>query len=191
MKRFVCVVLLLLAAAAAVTVPAGASTFLALSRQEMVAQADSVIQGRVVEVASFWNEARTAILTEAVVEIEETVLGDAAGYVRIRTFGGQVGNYRIEAHGFPTFSKGERLLLFLEPENEKDGAHRVLGYLQGEYRIRTDARGNEVAVPLFDAGARLLKRDGTEAPAARPVLLEQLKGQLRDAAARIGRPDFR
>jgi hypothetical protein len=183
MKRFVLPVLLFLAAAA---VPAPASTFLAMTPEQLAAQADSVVEGRVLEVRSFWNRERTAILTEADLEVDEALLGGAGGIVTLRTFGGEAEGYVIVAHGFPTFRTGERLLLFLEPE--EDGAHRVLGYQQGQYRIRDDAKGIAVAVPAFESGARLLLPNGAAAPAPKAMPVEQLKQQIRGAALRAGRP---
>lgn len=167
--------------------PAGASTFLVMSREELVEKADAVVAGRVVEVSSFWNRQGTAIVTEAVIEVEDSILGHAPSHVRVRTFGGRVGDYRIEAHGFPTFERDEKLLLFLEPEQE--GFHKVLGYQQGEFRIRADRSGREMAVPTWGAdSARILQEDGTPARVPRAVPLEDLKRQLRETADRVGRP---
>ncbi len=179
----------LLALAALVAAPAAASTFIALSVDELVRDAEAVVQGRIVEVGSFWNAEHTAILTEATLEVEDTVVGAAPAYLTLRTFGGRVGKLVIEAHGFPRFVLGERVLVFLEPE--QDGAHKVLGYLQGQYRIRPDAKGQAIAEPMAEFGARVLRRDGTEAPAPRAMPLVQLKGQLRDIAGRLGRPVVR
>jgi hypothetical protein len=179
----------LLALAALVAAPAAASTFLALTTEELVRDAEAVVEGRIVEVSSFWNAEHTAILTEATLEVDDAVVGAAPRFVTLRTFGGRVDDYVIEAHGFPRFALGERLLVFLEPE--KDGGHRVLGYLQGQYRIRTDAAGKAIAEPLSDFGARLLRRDGTEAPAPRARPLADLKSQLREIAGRAGRPAVR
>ena len=177
-----CAVLAVLAA-----VPAGASTFLFVPQEELVAKAQSVVQGRVIEVQSFWNRQGTAIMTEAVVEVEDTLLGRETSHVRLITFGGEVGGYVIEAHGFPTFRKGQRLLVFLEPARAgEDGAHRVLGYRQGQFEIRANKRGQEIAVPAWEAAeqVRILKADGTEATAPRAVPLTQLKSQIREIARR-------
>lgn len=184
MKRtiWVCILMLALALPA---IPVAASTFLALDREEMVELADAVVAGRVIEVSSFWNAEHTAILTEAVLEVEDTLVGSAPAYVNLRTFGGQVGNYRIVAHGFPAFELGERLVLFLEPE--KDGAQRVLGYQQGQYRLRGEP-GREMAVPAADLGARLLRPDGSEAPAPKAMPFVEFKQQIRETAGRLGRP---
>ncbi len=177
--------------ALAFVVPAAASTFLELSQEELVAQADSVVQGRVIEVQSFWNRQGTAIVTEAMVEVEETVLGRERSHVRLVTFGGEVGGYAIEAHGFPTFKKGQRLLVFLEPGRKgEDGAHRVLGYRQGEFEVRKDQRGREIAVPMWEAAerVRILKKDGSEAEAPRVRALDELKREIRETAGRRKTP---
>lgn len=172
----------------ALAAPAGASTFLALSQEELAEQADAVVLGKVLTVDSYWNAEGTLIVTEAVVEVQENVLGETPEHVRLLTFGGEAGGYRIEAHGFPTFEKGERLLVYLEPA--RNGFRRVLGYQQGQYRIRKDKQGKDVAVPALDLGARVILKDGTAAPAPRTVALDQLKNQIRDAAAQVGRTDF-
>lgn len=189
MKHSVRVVLCL--ALAAVAIPAGASTFLFMPQEDLVEQAESVVQGRVIDVQSFWNRQGTAILTEAMVEVEDAVVGKVPSHVRLITFGGEVGGYRIDAHGFPTFAKGERILVFLEPARAgEDGARRVLGYRQGQFRIRTNKDGHEIAVPAWEGerGARVLKADGTEAEAPRPMGLAVLKRQIRETAARGGKP---
>lgn len=181
------------ALALALAAPAGASTFLQISREDLVAQAAAVVQGRVLEVSSFWNREGTAIMTEAVLEVEDTVLGPDRSHLRLVTFGGEVNGLVIEAHGFPTFRKGQRLLLFLEPARKNEaGAHRVLGYRQGEFEIRKDRQGRELAVPTWEAdNVRILKADGTPARVPRAVLLDEFKRQVRETAERAGRPDVR
>lgn len=181
------------ALALALAGPAGASTFMRVSQDELVVQAEAVVQGRVVEVSSFWNREGTAIMTEAVLEIEDTLLGQDRSHVRLITFGGKVDGYVIEAHGFPTFRKGQRLLLFLEPARKnEDGAHRVLGYRQGEFEIRKDRQGREMAVATWEADSvRILKADGTPARAPRAVALDEFKRQIVETAERAGRQDVR
>lgn len=191
MKRFLLMTMGLCALVLASGTPAVASTFLEISQEELVAQADAVVQGRVIEVQSFWNKQGTAILTEATVEVEETVLGRERAHVRLVTFGGQVDGYVIEAHGFPTFQKGQRLLVFLEPQRKsEDGAHRVLGYRQGEFEVRKDRQGREIAIPMWEGAerVRILKKDGTEAQAPRVRALDELKREIRETAGRRKEP---
>lgn len=172
---------------AALALPASASTFLALSQQELATRAGAVVEARVVGVRSFWNRERTVIVTEARLQVDDVVVGDAARELVVRTFGGTVDGYTIVAHGFPTFRAGERQLLYLVQE-PKDGSVRVLGYQQGQYRIVTAGDGIEKAVPALGDGARFLTRDGRPAPAAKIVPLEDLKQQIRDDARHGERP---
>ncbi len=158
-------------------IPATASMFIHMSPAELVTQADSMIQGRVVDLASFWSESGRLIVTEATIEVEETLIGDAPSTVTVRTFGGEVGDIKVEAPGFPTFEKGERVLLFLKAE-PADGSLRVLGYRQGQFRLVTRRDGVTLAVPMVEDDVRLLDRDGRPAPEARSVEVGQFKQRV-------------
>jgi hypothetical protein len=182
MKRLVSIGLLLLA----VTVPLSASTFLRLSQGELVRGSAAAIQGEVLKVSSFWDPAGRVIMTEALVQVEEKIFGNAPSVVVVRTFGGTVNGYTIEAHGFPTFRTKERVLLYLEAE--KDGASRVAGYQQGQFRIVRDKAGVERAVSALEDGAHLVSRDGRAvAPAVKSVRLDVLKDSIRNEARQSGR----
>jgi len=184
-QSFLGVGLLLLA------VPASGSTFLHMSRAELAAKASAVVVGDVLSVESFWTKDGRVIVTEAMVEVEDAILGETPSVVVVRTFGGTVNGYTVEAHGFPTFEKGQRLLLFLEQDKAEPGATdatRVLGYQEGMYRVALDKAGREVAHPTVDAGARLLTADGKVAPLPRPILLDDLRGEVRELGRRAGRP---
>ena len=168
-------------------VPATASTFVAMSPEALVAQADAVIQGEVVNLSSFWTESDRLVATEALVTVDEVIAGDAPSTVTVRTFGGQVGDFKVEAHGFPTFQRNERVLLFLEWNADED-AYRVLGYQQGQFRVVTRLDGVTLAVPMVDEGARFFHADGRLAPEPRSTEIETFKSTVRDLAERV-RPD--
>ena len=183
MKRFVSlgVVALMLALA----IPAGASTFIGLSKAELVAQSDAVVQGEVMKVESFWTPSGRLIVTQAMVRVTETIAGEAPTVVMLRTYGGTVDGYTIEAHGFPTFKQGDRLLVFLQ--NQKDGSAEVTGYRQGQYQVVRDKAGVEFAVPTVEKGVRLLTLQGQEAPRPQPVRLDTFKNEIQALAERGGR----
>lgn len=183
MKRLVSIGVLLLLAAAAL--PVGASTFLRMTPQDLVRDSAAVVQGQVLKVSSFWDPTGRIIMTEALVRVEEKILGEAPSVVVVRTFSGTVGGFTVEAHGFPKFQPNERLLLYLEPE--RDGASRVAGYQQGQFRIVRDQAGVEYAVPAVDEGASLMTLDGRPAPPVKTVRLDALKASIRGEARRAGR----
>lgn len=167
-------------------VPATASTFLAVSPQQLVRQADAIVQGKVIQLDSFWSESGRLIVTEAIVAVEEVLVGQAPSTVAVRTAGGQVGDILVEAHGFPKFADGERVLLFLAFDAET-GTHRVLGYQQGHFRIVTRLDGVTLAVPMVEGGARYLTASGELAPEPKSVELGSFKAAIRTFAERSER----
>jgi hypothetical protein len=176
--------LLAVAVAALVAVPAAASTFVAMDEAELMTASSAVVQGRVLDVRSYWTDDRSLIVSEARVLVEDLVAGEAPGIVVVKTFGGRVGDFKVVAHGFPSFVAGERVLLFLGAETEGD-VYRVTGYRLGQYRVRETAKGL-VAEPTLDEGVRLITRDGVPAPRPRTEGLELLKERIRERGERIG-----
>ena len=140
MRRLVFLALLLVLVAG---VPAGASTFVEMNQRELVQKSAAVVEGEVLQVHSFWDSKGRMMITEAVVKVSDSVVGNIGSALVVRTYGGTVEGYTVEAHGFPTFKRGERVLLFLEPERQ--GAHHVTGYQLGQYRIVRDKKGCRLA----------------------------------------------
>jgi hypothetical protein len=185
MKRLASVGLLLLAVAA---VPLGASTFLFMSDEELVKSSAAVVEGRVLQVSSFWEKTGRIIVSEALVRVDDALFGDVPTVVKVRTFGGTVNGFTVEAHGFPTFKANERVLLYLEAE--RDGVSRVTGYQQGHFRIVRDKAGVDVAVPTVDNGGHFVTLDGRPVVAPKAVRLDALKSAIRNEARRAGRVIF-
>ncbi len=193
MQRKFMILAILLAVGA--VLPAGASTFAAMNDKELVAASDAVVRGQVVSVESFWNDHHTLILSEAVFEVESAIAGAAPRYVTLRTAGGSVDGYTVEATGFPVFRAGDRALLFLERDDEKPlgrvhtkgstEAYRVAGYQLGQYRI-VNGRGEEIAVPAADPGLRFLRKDGRPAAPQRVRPLGTFEEEIRQISRQLG-----
>jgi hypothetical protein len=181
MKRLVSMGLLMVVAA----MPAGASTFLKMTQKDLVRDAAVVVKGQVIQVNSFWNAEGTAIVSEAMVKVDEALLGRPDSVVIVKTFGGEVNGYYVEAHGFPKFTLNEKVLLFLEAEH--DGAARVAGYQQGQFRVIQDKAGVEYAIPALDLDANVLAKDGRPAPRETAIRLDVLRNSIRTEAVRAGR----
>ena len=181
MKRLLIGVLLLALAAA----PMAASTFLAMNQKELIAESQAVVQGQVLKVNSFWDASGRMVMTEALVRVEEAILGKAPTVVRVQTFGGNVDGFIVEAAGFPEFKAGERMVLFLSPA--KDGVARVAGYQFGQYRIQRNKAGLEFAVPALDSAVNVATKDGSLFVRPQAVRLDTFKDQVRETARRSGR----
>jgi len=183
--------------AVGVTLPAGASTFVAMSEKDLVAVSDAVVRGQVVSVESFWNERHTLIISEAVFEVESVIAGTAPRYITLRTAGGTVDGYTVEAHGFPTFLPEERALLFLQRDDAKPlgrvhtkgrpEGYRIAGYQLGHYRIVEDRDKREIAVPTADPGLGFLRPDGRPAAPPRVRHLADFEEELRQIGGQLGR----
>ena len=158
--------------------PAGASTFLAMSPAELTSQSDAVVTGEVIQVESFRDSSGRIIVSQAMIQVDEVVTGEAPTVVMVETFGGTVGDYTVVAHGFPQFDQGDRLLVFLD--HQEDGTSRVVGYRLGQYRVILNRLGEEIAVPTLEKNVTLLTPEGAAAERPQAVKLEVFKRQLRE-----------
>lgn len=181
MKRL-SIVLFLFALA---TLPLGASTFVAMDKAELIANSEAVVQGTVLKVHSFWDPSGRIVMTEALVRVEETILGQAPSVVRVQTYGGDVDGFVVEAHGFPEFKVGQRMVLFLEPE--KSGFTKVAGYQFGQFHVRRDKAGVEYAVSALEPGTNVATKDGRPYVRPQAMRLDTFKENLLNTARRSGR----
>jgi hypothetical protein len=167
--------------------PLQASTFVAMSTSDLVQSSSAVIEGEVVSMESRWTRNRRIIVTDAVVRVWDVLGGKAPEIVHVKTFGGTVNGFTVEASGFPTFTVGERVLLFLEPDTEA-GRLRVNGYQQGLYRIVPRPDGIESAVPAVDQDVQLLSASGVRVRPLPAMPLDDLRQLIRAEFARLGSP---
>jgi hypothetical protein len=106
--------------------------------QELAQESALIVDGTVTGVRSYWNDDHSKIFTEATVSVGSTYKGRGGNTVRVVQPGGVVGNVRMTAHGALSWSRGEEVLLFLEPS--VPGAFQVAGFSQGKYTVERDPR---------------------------------------------------
>jgi len=174
--------IVLVVALVVAALPSAASTFLARTPEELVADSSAVVTGKVVSVESFWDENHTIIVSEIVLQVERTVVGQAPEFVTLRLAGGTVDDYTVVAHGFPTFTEGERALVFVSPDAKITERFKVAGYQQGHYRIVTNRFGEEIAIPTVDNNVQLVGAGQESSHARKPMRLVDFEQRLRDAA---------
>jgi len=137
--------ILLACALAALVGTASASQFARFDRDTQVRNSELILRGRVDTVSAHWNEARSAIYSDAEVTVEEVWKGaPSSDRVVVRVLGGTVGTVRLEVDGAPRLAAGEDVVLFLR---RADGAYTPWGMMFGKYRIVGPA-GAAVAVGL-------------------------------------------
>jgi len=165
--------------------PLAASTFVAMSTSDLVKASSAVIEGEVSSLESRWTPDGRIIVTDVTVRVWDVLGGKAPEILVVKTFGGTVDGFTVEAAGFPAFTRGERVLLFLEPDAEA-GRQRVTGYQQGLYRIVQRADGRETALSSVDQGAHLLSADGVQVQPLPSLPLDDLRRLVRDEFLRLG-----
>jgi hypothetical protein len=106
------------------------------SPQQLGAQSELVVRGRVESSRSYWNEKHTKIFTRTRIAVDEAYKGSAPATVDVIQLGGTVGNVRVTVHGALHWRVGEEVLLFAEPYD--GGSFRVSGFSQGRFKIERD-----------------------------------------------------
>lgn len=149
---------------------APATEIVPLSTAQLGARSSSVVLGNVADVRSFWNAQGTKIFTEIVIDVAESFKGSAGGQVRLLQLGGTVDGVRVTVHGALQWTRGEEVLVFLEPY--QGDAFHVTGFSQGKFQVERDARTGRAYVsrPAL-AGVEFAATGG--APQAAPTTVER------------------
>jgi hypothetical protein len=175
----------LAALALLLALPAAATSVLRADVPVLAQEADTVVRGTVRRVQSRWSGDRRRIVTDVEVQVAETLKGAPGGTVLVTQPGGRVGDVGQRVDGLAAFTPGEEVVLFLDRHGPT--AFRVRGMAQGKFRVQRSADGKTaLAVPEPTGHARLVDpATGAEVqPTQRTVPLEQLRTQVRAAAAR-------
>lgn len=171
-----------LAAAPLFEAPASASIVEALDLEELTAQADCIVLGRVV-----WAEpilhSDGKISTWSRIEVERTLRGTdpAQREILVETLGGQIGDIGMRVAGEPSFAVGERALVFVRDDGKS--VFRPVGMAQGVMRVRRQGGSDTVAPSRTDlALVRRNEKGGlvrSKGPLTREEDLERFLGRVR------------
>ncbi len=116
------------------------STLVYMDLPDITRRSEAIIRGTVRESESAYNEERTKIFTFTIIEVNKSIKGKVPPVIKVRTYGGRVGDISMKVPGMPEFKKGEEVFLFLK-KNE-DFWH-ISGMIQGKYTIIKDEDGKE------------------------------------------------
>lgn len=145
---------------------------------DLTRRAQSIVQGRVTAITQEWNDDKSMIYTTVRISIERTIKGGkTVKEMLVRQPGGMIGDKGVKVSGYPSFSHGDEVLLFLEPFESKgphSGKNKIVGMAQGLFRIETDpGSGKKVVMPSGEMPT-LLDAQGREVtPEGGPIPLEE------------------
>ena len=126
-----------------------ATTMKGLSMAELVNKSSLIVEGRVSQISSLWNENRTMIVTHIDITLTSNALikGELADplikgelqdkKITLKFLGGSVDGITTVVLGNPSFVLDEQVLLFLHPGRGREfqGFSRIIGRAQGKYQV--------------------------------------------------------
>lgn len=149
--------------------PVLASTVRHLGLKDIVGAADTIVEGRVESIRSFWQGKQ--IYTEVTVGVTRALKGARAERLTFVQVGGRVNSpvpLEMTVPGAPIFVVGDEAYFFLQPG--KSGERYVVGLFQGHVPLRHDSRGDFVVF----GGARKLQVEFEE------EIRREMAGQRQD-----------
>jgi hypothetical protein len=159
---------------------AGATLSQAISMDEKVERAESIVLGKCVKQQSQWDAAHRHILTYSTFQVEKVMKGAPAQEITIVTPGGTVGTVAQDVVGVPRFEEGNEQIVFVR--NTRSGP-TVLYFDQGAYDVVSEGRERMVRPRVSDAVVMDLQRGVAVAPEA-PRRLRDFETGVRDTMRR-------
>jgi hypothetical protein len=112
--------------------------------QELVAEAERIVEGRVVNVESRWitRHSNPLIVTAVTVSLDRVLKGRDARQIVLEFLGGTVGDTTLVVHGQVTFAVGDRAVFFTR--EQPNAVSPLVGVTHGLFRVNTMPGGRQV-----------------------------------------------
>jgi len=178
--RHACV---LLTVALGLTSSVGATTYLPVTFQELVTEADVIFVGDVVDVRPYMLRTRagTIVKTRVTLRVADPLYGTTSIVEVFDFFGGEADGIGMAVEGMPKFAVGDRRVVFAR---RKPSINPIVGFTQGLLRVRRDGNGVDRVVTL--EGLPLVRPESIGSPASGLRLLPQASTMtLADLRGRI------
>lgn len=116
---------------------AQATSVIQLSEEQMVEMSTWIVRGKVAAQRSIWGPNNMGIVTLVTLVVEEEMVGRSAPkQITVRHFGGTIGTQTVKISGFPSFTTGTEVIVFVQssPYLPKD-EYLLIGLTQGKYEV--------------------------------------------------------
>jgi len=123
---------------------AGAMKVLPVNLEGLVERAGVIFDGTCLSV-DYRADEQGLPSTYTTFEVNQPWKGDMPRTLTIKTYGGYQGSLKVVVPGLPSFSPGQRVLLFLNPSS-KAGFTSPVGMGQGAFKVLTSPDGVERVV---------------------------------------------
>ncbi len=141
---FVCAI------AAAVVARVGATSFEAVTFDDLVTQSDVIFVGDVVDVHPYVLQAgdRTIVKTRVTFRVDDPVFGTSSLVEVFDFLGGETPELGMTVAGMPTFAVGDRRVVFARRGRS---INPIVGFTQGLMKVSRDANGIDRVTTLEGA----------------------------------------
>ena len=164
--------------------PARATSYPPVTFGELVARADVIFVGEVVDVRPFPLETRdgTIVKTRVIFRVTDPLWGTASTLEAFDFLGGEWGNVGMAIAEMPTFAVGDRRVVFARRDRS---INPIVGFTQGLLEIERDGAGVD-RVHTLD-GLPLSRPESIGQPPSAAFISPLLPMRLADFHARINR----
>lgn len=156
---------------------AEALTVVPIKFSDLVAQADTIVYGRIALVEGQWASDRQSIDSLVTVDVLDRFKGRGGGSATFKVPGGRAGNTINVLPGAPTFHEGDLVVLFLSSRGPS--IPTPVGLTEGVLRVALDARSGAplVAAPLGYGGESgpIVRGSASRAPVPVSALAEGVR----------------
>lgn len=170
----------LLALTILLSAEASATLSRAISFDDKVHNAQSIVLGTAIRSESRWDESHRWILTYTTFRIEKSLKGFPAQEITIVTPGGTVEGIHQETIGVPRFRNGEERVIFVR--NSQAGP-TVLYFEQGAYDV-LNVRGERIVKPAVSSAVLIDSQRGMAVSPEEPRSLREFEASVRDSMRR-------
>jgi hypothetical protein len=119
---------------------------------------DIILEGKVIQKKSSWNENKTSIYTDVTLLVDEYLKGDQGKKtIVVTTPGGEVGEVGELYTHMPSFKSDEDVMLFVK-EDKRDKSYKVLNGEDGKLTLYKDKKSGE-KVTSFNQKISTLKKE--------------------------------
>ena len=174
-------ILLALALATFLTARAHASLMRAMSFDDKVEHAASIVLGKCVSTRAQWDSEHRWILTYSTFRIEQSMKGNAPAEITIVTPGGAVGGVHQDTIGVPTFREGDENVVFTKATQL---GPTVLYFDQGTYDVVANERGDKMVNPRPTGAVLVDTQRGSAYEAEHPRALRDFQRDVRESMER-------
>ena len=181
-RRRACLALVCLLACGAIQ-RVSATSYEAVSFSDLLAKADMIFVGDVLDVRPFAIESRegTVIMTRVTFVVRDPLLGTSSTLEILEFMGGELGDIGQKVAEMPTFKPGDRCVVFAKRERS---INPIVGFTQGLMRITRDDAGLDVI--QTSAGEPLARTEDIGRPRgagvreSRPMALSSFRARIVD-----------